>query len=294
MGLTDNQKRLIKAVSENDMISAKKCAIACLTEDTTQKNAYFVKRYTEIIKNTPTLLELPANMQGLLIMEDVQTGFRNDRYYITSSDQKEVDRIIRMKSACEKLSAIGIPYANATLFYGESGTGKTLLGRYVAYKLKLPFCYVNFSHVLSSYMGNSAKNLNKIFDFISGTPCVLMLDEIDCVATERSNTLGTGADGEINRTTITLIQELNKIPSEVVLLAATNRLDRVDSAIKRRFIVHEVQALNESERIKLLDMYNVTTGRFFSDSELKDLAKCKGNQSYLIRAFIEKLAERIV
>ena len=294
MGLTDNQKRLIRAVSENDMINAKKCAIACLAEDTTQKNAHFVKRYTEIIKNTPTLIELPADIQGLLIMEDVQTGFRNDRYCITASDQKEVDRIIRMKSACEKLSAIGIPYTNATLFYGESGTGKTLLGRYVAYKLKLPFCYVNFSHVLSSYMGNSAKNLNKIFNFVSGAPCVLMLDEIDCIATERSNTSGTGVDGEINRITIALIQELNKIHSEVVLLAATNRLDRVDSAIKRRFIVHEVRALNESERIKLLGMYNMTTGAFFSDSELKDLAKCKGNQSYLIRVFIEKLAERIV
>lgn len=295
MGLTENQKRLIEAISKNDMTSARKCAIACLSEDKTAKNSYFTKRYKDIISNTPTFMELPQDMKGFLVMEDV-SSFRNDRYYLTKAEEKEVDRIVKMNNVSEKLSSFGITYTNATMFYGKSGTGKTMLGRYIAYKLGLPFCYVNFSTIISSYMGNTSKNIGKIFDFVSKTPCVLMLDELDCIGTKRGAGGDKGVDGEINRIVISIIQEINRLPNNIILLAATNRPDMIDEAIIRRFKLHVVNALTKEESFKLLCMYNDTTENYFTEKELKDLIDGSDyeNQSYLIRKFIEMLAEKIL
>ena len=102
------------------------------------------------------------------------------------------------------MSVRHIPYKNTTLLYGESGTGKTELGRYIAYKLNLPFFYISFVSTIDSYMGSTAKNIHKIFEFCNSIPCVLMLDEVDSVAAKRSVAGSRGVDGEIERTTIAI------------------------------------------------------------------------------------------
>lgn len=64
MGLTDNQKRLIQAVSQNDIQSAKKCAIACVSEDTTAKNKWFCDKYKQILGSSGgNMMELPYDLK---------------------------------------------------------------------------------------------------------------------------------------------------------------------------------------------------------------------------------------
>ena len=67
-----------------------------------------------------------------------------------------------------KMLAYGIPYTNSTLLYGVPGTGKTEFARYVAFKLGLPYAYLNFSCLIDSYLGKTAKNLNQVFDYCKG------------------------------------------------------------------------------------------------------------------------------
>ena len=145
MGLTDNAKHLIRALSENDIQKAKRSAIACLSEDTTAKNADFVKRYKPILMNEASMIELPPNLKYKVEALDMSNIFRDDRYYKTEETQKIVNDIIKMRFVSAELSSMQIPYLNATMLYGESGTGKTTLAKYVAYKLKLPYIYLNFS-----------------------------------------------------------------------------------------------------------------------------------------------------
>ena len=143
MGMTNNQLKLIKAIAENKMTEAKQYAICCCVEDTTQKNAVFVKRYKNILENNPTMIEMPYNIKGMAQMEDVSTSFREDRYYLSEREGELLKSISNMNKAGLKLMEMGIPYLNAILLYGISGTGKTTFGRYVAYKLELPFLYIN-------------------------------------------------------------------------------------------------------------------------------------------------------
>lgn len=295
MGLTDNQKRLIQAISQNDIQSAKKCAIACVEEDTTAKNKMFCNKYKQILESSRNdMMELPYDLKNILCVEDVSNSFKEGRYYLSGREKIVFENIVRMKKVNERLMEMGISYINSTLLYGESGTGKTTFGRYVAYKMGMPFCYLNFSNLVDSYMGNTSKNISKAFNYVVSNPCVLMLDEIDCISIDRSNSSDGGSSAEMARVTITLMQEFDKLTNDIIVLGATNRIDRIDKALLRRFTVkHEVKPLRGTERINMAE-------RFLEDLEINlpheeycMTVESSKNQSELINGLIELIALEI-
>ena len=122
-----------------------------------------------------------------------------------------------------------------------------------------------------------AKNIRKVFDFCGAIPCVLMIDEIDCIAMNRVAEGSKGVDGELERTTITLMQEFDRLPNHVVLLAATNRQNLVDTALMRRFsILHKISPMSKEE------LYE-TAARFLSAT---------GTDRYVSREALDSLAEK--
>lgn len=289
MGLTDNQKRLIQAVSQNDMKAAKKCAIACVSEDTTAKNRMFCNRYKTILESSSkNMIELPHDLKSILCVEDVSNSFKENRYYLSDREVTVFDNIILMKKVTEKLTELGIPYINSTLLYGESGTGKTTFGRYVAYKTGLPFCYLKFSNLVDSYMGNTSKNISKAFSYAIQNPCVFMLDEIDCISIRRSDSGGSGGTGgEMTRITISLMQEFDKLPNDVIVIGATNRMDRIDEALLRRFTVkHEVKRLDKPERGLMISKFYKDVGIDISDKQFFDLVEPDDTQAGLMNRMI--------
>ncbi|MCU0079316.1 ATP-binding protein [Extibacter muris] len=296
MGLTDNQQRLIRSIAENDILSAKKCAVACLTEDTTRKNQWFCKKYKTIFETTgANMYELPQDLKGLLTVEDVSLSFKDGRYYLSDREQKVYKNTIRMKKVSKRLMEMGIPYINSTLLYGESGTGKTTFGRYIAFKTGLPFCYMNFSHLVDSHMGGTSKNISKAFTYAISNPCVFMLDEVDCISIRRSDTSSSsGTGGEMARVTITLMQEFDRLPNDVIVIGATNRIDRIDEALLRRFSSkHEVKVLNEAEKIAMVRKYLHDIGLDFPDHKISEMVTRNKNQSMLLNDLIRAISEKI-
>ena len=275
MALTNNNLELIKAIAKNDIHMARKAALASLVEDNSKKNAWAVDYYRKMLVGNASILmsNLPSDMQTILVGETPR-GFDADRYYVRESEKSVIDDVIKMRLIADEMSKKRISYKNTTLLYGESGTGKTELGRYLAYKLNLPFFYISFVATIDSYMGSTAKNIHKVFDFCNSIPCVLMLDEIDCVAAKRSSNGSKGVDGEIERTTITLMQELDRLPNHVTLIAATNRLDMVDEALMRRFSVkHEIKNMTTPELDAMIHQYlkATDTENDVSDNDIAEL-----------------------
>ena len=294
MGMTENQLSVVRALAENRIQDAKKYAICCCVEDNTKKNEYQVRRYKAMLENEgPNFMELPANLVGCLRMEDV-SGFREGRYYLGKAEKVIFERIEQTNRVSMRLLEIGIPYLNSTLLYGDPGTGKTMFGRYVAYKLKLPFAYVNFSYLIDSYMGNTSKNLKKVFDFCKGRPCVLMLDEIDCIGLKRSGD-GDGTGGELARTTISLMQELDTLTNEQIVIAATNREDRLDPALKRRFFQRErVSSFEKQELIAMALKFLDDVGLDYDKAEIEEYAKEQRTQADMIKFATQIVIRKVV
>lgn len=290
MAITDSQRRLIRAIAENDIRSARKCALECLSEDTTQKNRSFVARYKSILSSEgSSLFELPSDLREILVCEDVSLTFREDRYFLTEEKKALADKIFRMSEVSQKLMEMAIPYKNASLLYGVPGTGKTLFGRYIAYKLGLPFCYLNFARVVDKYMGVTSKNIAKAFSYAASNPCVLMLDEVDTISCNRTGMSG-GAEREIGRVTITLLQEFDKLPNDVIVIAATNRMDLLDAAFVSRCPVRaEFKPFSEEEKREMVEKFLSSVTMSISEQEIRIIISAS-SQREIINSVIQCIA----
>lgn len=232
-------------------------AIRVIEQDKTGKNAGVVKSLcNEFSRTQPEFTQLKSRNKNILI-EDV-SDFSEARYFLSSREKSVYEHIRKINKVSHRLHALNIRYINATLLYGESGVGKTMFGRYLAYKMGLPYVYINLAMTVDSKLGQTSQNLMSVFRDLKGVPCVLMLDEVDAIAEKRADKTDS-AGKEVNRMVITLMQEFDCLPSDVVVLAATNRLDSLDPAFTRRFsLTHEVVRLTKEEMLTLAE-------RFLSD-----------------------------
>ncbi len=290
MGLDDHMLACIKALAENRIQDAKNEAICCCVNDTTKKNQSKTEYYKKLLMNgSVNLFELPSNLKGLINMQDV-SDFREERYYLGKQQKDIFEQIVRGVRVTTKMLEYGIPYANSTLIYGIPGTGKTEFARYIAYKLGLPYAYLNFSYLIESYMGKTAQNLQRVFDYCKGQKCVLMLDEIDCIGLERGH--DTGVDGELGRTTIALMQALDGLIDGQVVIAATNRCDRMDKALLRRFQRKiEFVPFVQEERIAMIQTFVNSVDPTFLTDKILQYAEEPHTQAETIKYLIEKIVE---
>lgn len=292
MGMDEHMLACIRALAENRIQDAKDKAIICCISDTTKKNALRVTYYKKLLENGSTkMFELPPNLKGLINMQDV-SDFREDRYYLGHQQKKLFNKIETGVRTTTKMLEYGIPYMNSTLIYGQPGTGKTEFAKYVAYKLGLPYAYMNFSYLIESYLGKTAQNLNRVFDYCKGQKCVLMLDEIDCIGLERGHDAGT--DGEIGRTTIALMQSLDSLVDGQIIIAATNRCDRLDRALLRRFQHREeFCSLNREERLAMIETYMNSVNPAFLTDEVTRYAEEIHTQAEIVKYLIDKIIEKV-
>lgn len=242
MAMTKNQLLMVDAITKNDMPAARRAARASIVEDTSKKNAYECKKYARLLDPAinPEVVKLPYKIEGMIDVEHPSESFIADRYYLSTRENTLFADISAMKRVCDRLAEMRIKRSNSVLLHGVSGTGKTTFGRYVAAAFDLPFMYINFANLIDSHLGSTSKNIASVFDFVRCEPCVLMLDEIDTIA-QRRGARSSGVDGEINRITVTIMQEFDKLMNHQIVIAATNRLDVIDEALLRRFSkIHEV------------------------------------------------------
>lgn len=299
--MNSNLRSLMSFVADNQMDKARDFVKKfCESNEVKSDYGYCNMLLSQLRRSGGYLMELPSDIQNLLFKEDVSVTFIPERYYVSEREASLTERILCKNRSAQRLGNAGINYLNATLLYGESGTGKTQFGRYLAYTMGVPFCYFNLSRTVDSLMGGTSKNLNKVFNYIKGTPCVFMIDELDAVSSNRARSDSTSASGEMNRTTISLMQNLDQLSSDVVLLAATNRPELIDDAVKRRFpIWHEVQVLSPDELLQMSEHFLADVrahADFHVEYDRGELVRYCGSgvkQSEVIDMLTESLAEAV-
>lgn len=290
MGLNENVKKLITSVVDNDLQKAKLYVNAIVSNETASSNQYFCGKIKAKLETQHNFIELPYDIKGILKMEDVSTSFNEKRYFLTDKEKEIFNQILMAKNTNEKLTEMGIKYLNTTLLYGESGTGKTTFGKYVAYKLRLPFAYLNFSQCITSLLGGTSKNIEKVFDYVAKQKCVLMLDEVDAIGIKR----GKEDLGEMSRIVIGLMQSIDLLENDVIVIGATNRKDMIDEALIRRFsIIHEVKELSNNDAYRLITGYLDDLKIEYNDDNILDYADTHHKQSEIIKDIIKGIAKMI-
>jgi transitional endoplasmic reticulum ATPase len=162
------------------------------------------------------------------------------------------------------------------LLHGPPGTGKTLLARALAGESDVNFIHVDGPELLDRYVGESEKAVREIFDRArQAAPAIVFFDEIDSIAGQRGSGMGGGAEVS-ERVVSQLLTEMDGLAENpnLIVLAATNRLESLDSALLRpgRLEEHvEVPAPEEAGRRAILDVH-ASDKPLADDVDLDELA----------------------
>ncbi|CDK39598.1 Proteasome-activating AAA-ATPase (PAN), archaeal [Halorubrum sp. DM2] len=130
---------------------------------------------------------------------------------------------------------VGIQPPSGVLLYGPPGTGKTMLAKAVANETDATFIKMAGSELVHKFIGEGAKLVRDLFEVArENQPAVLFIDEIDAIASKRTDSKTSG-DAEVQRTMMQLLSEMDGFDErgEVRIIAATNRFDMLDPAILR-------------------------------------------------------------
>jgi SpoVK/Ycf46/Vps4 family AAA+-type ATPase len=197
---------------------------------------------------------IPADRRYKLpLATHIENDFLRHDMVLAQIVEEKILRIEKEYIARERLAHHGLKPRQKILLYGSSGCGKSMTAERIAWDLGLPFYKVRFDTIISSYLGESASNLNKLFESLEKYPCVLLLDEFDIIGKQRD--LKSNDVGEIHRIVNIVLGLLEEYSGEGILIATTNLEGSLDKALFRRFDeIIELPRPNESEIVDLLEI----------------------------------------
>ncbi len=239
MARSDLVVDLVKAGVTGDQASVRMTAEAIAADERAKKHTGVADRIVRALTITPKSASNDRPVSNGTRLRD-GSGSIQRREPHRSMDQLFLDKGVR--TACQELveeqhrgdvlRAHGLEPRHRMLLTGPPGNGKTSLAEALAYELALPLFIVRYDAIITSYLGDTATRLRRMFDFVRTEPCVLFFDEFDAIGKERGDTHETG---EIKRVVTTLLMQLDDLPTYCVLVGATNHPELLDRATWRRF-----------------------------------------------------------
>ncbi|WP_198266633.1 AAA family ATPase [sulfur-oxidizing endosymbiont of Gigantopelta aegis] len=201
--------------------------------------------------------------QSLPIPRDTEKGFPLleiqhfeqdfDSLILSSYTKDQLERIVREFKDADILATYNLSYKKKILLCGDPGTGKTFSAQIISSMLNIPLVYIRFDAIISSYLGETAGNLRKVFDFIENDTWIVLFDEFDIIGKNRDDAY---EHGEIKRVVNNFLQMLDNFKGDSILFAATNHQNMLDSAIWRRFdAVIDYVLPDEEARKKLFERF---------------------------------------
>jgi AFG3 family protein len=171
--------------------------------------------------------------------------------------KEEVQEIVDFLKNPEKYTALGGKIPKGALLVGPPGTGKTLLAKAVAGEAEVPFFSLSGSDFVEMFVGVGASRVRDLFkQAAQKSPSIIFIDEIDAVGRARGKNSMTGGNDERENTLNQLLTEMDGFGTDtnVIVIAATNRADVLDSALLRagrfdRQIYVDLPNINERKEI---------------------------------------------
>ncbi len=189
-------------------------------------------------------------------------------------NEEQINEIRKLEVAIketEYLKRIGLTDIGKILFIGPPGTGKTTTARALSKRFYLPILEVRLSMITSQYLGETSKNIEKIFEVAKKlSPCILFIDEFDYIAKTRTSDEHAAIKRAVN-TLLKAIDDINLVEDKVLLISATNHPSLLDPAVWRRF--DKVLEFPEPEERIRRRIFEIFLRRIEGDFDLDLLVK---------------------
>lgn len=274
-------RKLFQGFSRNEREVFYAAAMELIQEEKSKNHNLLARDLEKILQNGDSK-SLPANNHlsqgypeapkdketGLSLVDVKQSNLTWDDVVLSQGNLAILERVALENRKQEALAAYGLQPKSKLLFCGPPGCGKTLTANVLSGILGIPLVYVNLSALFSSYLGETATNLKKIFDYVEKGEWVVLFDEFDAIAKDR-NTLNE--HGEIKRLVNSLLQLIDSSTSNSLFVAATNHESLLDSAVWRRFdevILFEVPSVELREALLIRYLSKLR----HADIDIKDFA----------------------
>ena len=166
---------------------------------------------------------------------EADTGVKFDDVAGVSEAKQDLQEVVTFLKQPERFTSVGAKIPKGVLLVGPPGTGKTLLAKAIAGEAGVPFFSLSGSEFVEMFVGVGASRVRDLFKRAKeNSPCLIFIDEIDAVGRQRGAGIGGGND-EREQTLNQLLTEMDGFEgnSGIIILAATNRPDVLDSALMR-------------------------------------------------------------
>ena len=186
----------------------------------------------DLTRNTtiPVDKETATPILEIIFQDDLE----KEMPLFNESIQSAVDSVINEWRNYDKLVQLSASPSRSCLIYGDPGTGKTMLAKWIAKSVGLPVVLAKLDGIVSSFLGTSSRNIANLFRFANKYKCILLLDEFDALAKLRDDPQEIG---EVKRIVNTLLQNLDARSEKGFTIGITNHEKLLDPAVWRRFDV---------------------------------------------------------
>jgi SpoVK/Ycf46/Vps4 family AAA+-type ATPase len=264
MTTTDLIKQLFLSFNEKDSETFIKTARDYIEHEKRKKHNLVAKELEQALFSFNTVqTENKRFKNSLPIPRDTEKGFplleiqhfdkSIDTLIITDEIKSQLEQVIKEFKDADILATYNLQNKKKILLCGRPGTGKTFSAQIISSVLNIPLVYVRFDAIISSYLGETATNLRKVFDYIESSTWIVLFDEFDVIGKNRDD---NHEHGEIKRVVNNFLQMLDNVKGDSIILAATNHQNMLDPAIWRRFDDIIYYGLpDNNNRHKLFDIY---------------------------------------
>jgi cell division protease FtsH len=191
---------------------------------------------------------------------EAETGVKFDDVAGVEEAKQDLQEVVTFLKTPERFTSVGARIPKGVLLVGPPGTGKTLLAKAIAGEAGVPFFSLSGSEFVEMFVGVGASRVRDLFKRAKeNSPCLIFIDEIDAVGRQRGAGIGGGND-EREQTLNQLLTEMDGFEgnSGIIIIAATNRPDVLDSALMRpgRFDRQvQVDAPDIKGRLSILEVH---------------------------------------
>jgi SpoVK/Ycf46/Vps4 family AAA+-type ATPase len=237
MARADLLLRLVEAALAGDAALVRSVVEAIAAEERAKRHSVLANDLTDLLSRGavsgtafPAAIVPPSAGSGAFL--EIQPKRRLHDVVLPVNVRDEIGVLIEEQHRADLLRAYNLEPRHRVLLVGPPGNGKTTCAEAIAAELSVPLLLLRYEAVITSFLGETSARLGTVLNEVRRRHCVLFLDEFDTLAKERGDEHDTG---EIKRIVSTLLLQIDRLPSHVIICAATNHSELLDRAVWRRF-----------------------------------------------------------